>query len=265
MAKTLFLGDFEAQHKIWKADLEPVLSSVDAVVQLGNLISCSREARDKREFGRNEAILKLWASLPQESRLRLIGPYEVAALNFPDKWTNNTSNGILRDGWLTTEPELYVAAVDKGRLVTHGGLTYGEWLSIGKPQEADEAAARLQEKYSRTLMQGDCYLLSGKPNGAANPIWADPVLELYASWVLAPEACPFDQIHGGASLNTVRAREAHSSTLSPLAFLDAVSYRKFGSIAEIKETVFRAIDLDLKSETLTRLPADKSFYVESVR
>lgn len=265
MTRTLFLGDLEAQHKIWLANVEPLFPELDAVVQLGNLVSCSREAKDKQDFGRNEAVLSQWEKIPPKRRLRLAGPHELAALNFPGKWTNSNSNRMLRDSWLTAEPTMYVAAVDKSRLLTHGGLTYGEWLSLGRPATAEEASALLQEKYAQTLVQGDSYLLTGVPNLAANPIWADPVLELYASWVLAPEPCPFDQIHGGPSLNTVRGREARQSLHSPVHYADSVSCRKFGSLTEIKGALFRGVDLDLKTETLTSLPADKCFYLETVR
>jgi hypothetical protein len=155
-----------------------------------------------------------------------------------------------------------VALVDKDRLVTHGGLTHGEWIRIGKPKSAAEAADRLQEKYENTLYQGECFLLNKKPSAFANPIWADAVLEVYPSWILAHEECPFDQIHGGESLNRSRGRQAFSSDTSIVSYCDDVRYRKFGSIATINNAIFLAIDMDLPAVTQTEIPQGKAVYSE---
>lgn len=261
--KTLFLGDLEAQYKICRQELEHrLVPTVDRIVSLGNLTSCSAAAKDRQDLGRNELVLTFWDKL-EASKVRLIGPNEIMALNFPSEWTNNKSNTFLRDGWLTETPSILTATEDKGRLVTHGGLTYGEWLAIGAPETAREAAEALNDKYRHTLAQGDCFKLTQVPAMDANPIWADPVLELYPSWIMAPEPCPFDQVHGGESLNSERGREAAAHAAHPLAYLDSLSYRKFGSLAMVKGAVFRAIDLGLPGKLLTTVPADKAFYVEA--
>lgn len=263
MARTLFFGDMEAQHKIWQTDLEPILEGLNSVVQLGNLISCTVEAADKKEYGRNEAILTLWDKSEAKNKVKLIGQNEMVSLSFPEEWTNSRSSMMIRDAWLSKEPTWFTAIEDKKRLVTPAGLTYGEWVSIGRPEDAFEAASRLHEKYIHTLHQGDCFRLTGRPNMAANPIWADPVLELYPSWILAEEECPFDQIHGGETLNVERGRSAVADPSNILHYLDTVSYKPFGSISTVKEAVFRGIGLDLLGESMTSLPKDKSFYVES--
>lgn len=260
--KTLFLGALEAQYKLCRQELEQqLLPSVDLTISLGNLISCSKAAKDRKDLGRNESSLLFWEKLAGD-KTRLMGANEIMALNFPEEWTNNASNTLIRDAWLSAEPSALVATVDKGRLVTPAGLTYGEWLAIGSPGDPEEAAGRLNEKYRHTLMQGACFRLDRRPAISANPIWADPLLELYPSWVLAPEACPFDQVHGSESLNRLRGRSATSYESSVLAYMDKVSYRKFGSLAVVKEAVFRAIDLDLSTRLLQYLPNDKAFYVE---
>lgn len=264
MTRTLFVGDLEAQHKVWQQDLDPLITEVDAVVQMGNLISCTVDAKDKKDYGRNEAVLTLWEKVAPEKRLKLIGANEIAALNFPDEWTNSKSNLILRNSWLSREPNWYVALVDKNRLVTHAGLTHGEWVALGRPQTAVETAELLQEKYENTLNQGPTYRLTGRPNFSANPIWADPILELYPSWIGTDDVCPFDQIHGAASLNNERGRAAIANEDNLLHYLDTVNYRPFGSISTIKGATFRAMDCDLVSDTLPTLPKDKSFYVEKV-
>lgn len=261
--RTLFLGALEAQYKLCRQELEQQLvPSVDMAISLGNLISCSRAAKDRKDLGRNEITLLFWEKL-ELPKTRLIGANEIMALNFPKEWTNNSSNTLLRDAWLGTEPSALTATVDKGRLVTAAGLTYGEWLAIGSPESADEAAARLNEKYRHTLSQGECFRLDRRPSLGANPIWADPLLELYPSWVLAPAACPFDQVHGSESINRLRGRSATAYESSVLAYMDKVSYRKFGSLAVVKEAVFRGVDLDLPERLLNHLPTDKAFYVEA--
>lgn len=261
--RTLFLGDLEAQYKICRGELElQVIPTVDVVYQLGNLISVARAAKDKKDLGRNETVLTFWDRIEGPEKVRLMGANEMMALNFPDEWTNNTSNSFLRDGWLSQDPTMLTASVDKQRLLSHGGLTHGEWVNIGRPETAAEAAELLNEKYRQTLYQGKCWKLDRKPNGAASPIWADPILETYSSWILAEEPCPFDQIHGGESLNTVRGRSAAAYETSPIYYTDSTSYRKFGSIVTIKGAVFRGVDLSLTPRTLNVLPEDKSFYLE---
>lgn len=261
--RTLFLGDLEAQYKICRNELEmQVGPTLDEVIQLGNLISVARAAKDKKESGRNETVLAFWDKFNVTKKTRLMGDNEMAALNFPTEWTNNASNTFLREGWLTETPTIFTATHHMGRLVTHGGLTWGEWVAIDRPPTAEKAAEALNAKYAQTLYQGSCWKIDSRPNGAANPIWADPILETYASWVLTEEHCPFDQIHGGESLNTVRGRAAASYETSQLFYIDGVSYRKFGSLAIINEAVFRGIDLSLTPRTLPSLPKDKAFYIE---
>ena len=261
--RTLFLGDLEAQYKICRQELEQqLLPEVDCVISLGNLISCSRAAKDRKDLGRNEVVLTFWDRI-ELPKVRLAGPNEIMALNFPKEWTNNASNTVLRDSWLSEEPTMVAAAVEKGRLLTHGGLTYGEWLNLGRPQTAVEAAELINEKYLRTLNQGPCFKTDGTPSIQANPLWADPVLELYPSWVMAPEPCPFDQVHGGESLNTVLGRAAASYETHPLSYVDSLSYRKFGSLTVIQGSVFRAIDLDLPPTLVNGVPSDRAFYIEA--
>lgn len=270
--KNLFLGSIEGQFKICRTNLTiQVLPKLDKIVCLGNLIACTKESRDTKNGGRNELVLTFWDKINKNplqekfiQKVRLIGRNEMVALNQPNSWTNNASNNFLRDGWLSPAAPWVVAAVDKGRLITHGGLTFGEWKSIGSPDNAQDAADLLNEKYANTLEQGRCFALDGKPFFDASPIWADPVLELYPSWVTASEACPFDQIHGFESLNTDRGRSAVAHPSHPLFYVDSISYRKFGSITSINDTQFRGIDLQLPRKTIPSVPADKAFYVENV-
>lgn len=262
-SKTLFVGDLEAQHKVFKRDIEPVLSSVNAVVQLGNMISCTEDAIDKKEYGRNFAVLEMWQRSEHPNLIKLAGPNEIAAINTPEKWTNFTSDQILRDEWLSAEPNMWVAISDKDRLVTHGGLTHGEWVAIGRPTTAQAAAEALQQKYQHTLHQGNAFLLTGRMNSSANPIWAHPVLETYTSWLTALEECPFDQIHGGPSLNREIFRAKVADQWNVLHHADSVSYRKFGSVVTIRGAEFKGIDLNLPSRTVPYTPPERAMYLES--
>lgn len=262
--KTLFIGTLEGQYKILRDDIgAKIIPDVDSVVSLGNLITCSPNERSRDGVGRNEIVLDYWENSISKPKIRLIGSNEIAALNFPSEWTSSLGNRFLREGWLSPNPTFFTAIESMGRLVTHAGLTYGEWVEIGKPKTAEVAAELLNEKYAKTLKQGDSYKITGIPNMNASPIWADSILELYPSWILAPEPCPFDQIYGSESINTVSGRESVSNRENLLFYIDKISYRKFGSLVGIKGAVFRGICPELPMKQISSLPKEKAFYVET--
>lgn len=261
--KTLILPSLNGQYKIWKDKLVLEANKADEVYQLGNLVSVNEELKDKEIKGPNRAILgfiDLYKSTTQNWH-QLIGPNEITALNFPSEWTNKYSIRFLKQWWFDQD-FFKVAYVSKNRLVTHGGLTYGEWVNIGRPDNAHIAAVLLNEKYSKTLYQGKCFKLGNGPNYAANPIWADPYIELYNSWLTTEESCPFNQLHGSGALNQKFAREMINSSLTPLHFLNSVSFRKWGSIAQIKDSFFTAVDLNLREKLLNSFPKGKSVLLE---
>jgi hypothetical protein len=265
--RTLFLTGIQGQYKIWKTDFASACNRSDSVVQFGNLIGCNDFVKDRDSFGANEAVLKfvmLYRST-QEKWTQLVGANEIAALNLPKEWTNATSRKILRDAWLGENPTMTVAAVDKNRLLTHAGLTYGEWLSIGSPETAIETASRLNEKYMGTIYQGPCYRLGDAPNFAANPIWADTVMELYSSWITAPVPMPFDQMHGSGNLSNESSRSLLTDKTSLLSYVDEVRFQKFGSLVTVKGMQFTAIDLQLPDEITPSVPRPKSVYIEKLK
>ena len=261
---TLFIPSLDGQYKVWKNDLDAVVKKTDEIIQMGNLIGCNDFVKDSSQSGANEAILKF--TVIQKARLenwtQLIGPNEIMALNFPDEWTNDTSNHILRTGWLSDNNVFKVATVSKNRLVTHAGLTYGQWLSIGSPQTAQEASDKLNKKYLHTAYQGPSFKLGDPPNYAANPIWADPVMELIPSWVTAPVACPFDQIHGSGSLNTAEGRKQCNNKITPVHYVDKMRFNTSGSIAVVKGAEILSVDYDLPGEIVTSIPRPFRMYVE---
>lgn len=261
--KTLIVPSLDGQYKLWKNDLVLEANEANEIYQLGNLISINDNFKDKEVKGPNRAILgfiDLFKSTTTQWH-QIIGTNEITALNFPDNWTNKYSLRFLKRWWFD-DGFFKVADVSKNRLVTHGGLTYGEWVNIGRPETAREAAGLLNEKYAKTLYQGECFKLGNGPNYAANPIWSDPYIELYNSWLTTTEVCPFNQLHGSAALNRPFAREMINSELTPLFFLSSLSFRKWGSIAQIKGAYFTAVDLDLEKTMLNVFPKGKSVLME---
>lgn len=253
--KTLFLPCLQGQYKLWRNSILEMCNEVDAVISFGDLIGCYDEAADTPHNGPNMAVLSYTRLYTQyhDQWTQLIGPNEIAALCSPGVWTNDQSTAYLRDSWLDAET-FKVASVDCGRLLTHGGLTYGEWQSIDSPETADEAAKRLNEKYRGTLYQGESYRLTGKPNYASNPIWADPLLETYPSWTTTPIDCPFDQTHAEASVNNELGRRLLQEKWSPLSVIPSPRFKSYGSIVMIGEAEFTAVTLNVVGPTLEQLP-----------
>jgi len=263
---TLFIPSIPGQYKLWKKELAPWANRVHNVIQMGNLVSVDGIIKDSEKVGANAAILKYAALYKRtaEKFTQLIGPNEIFALNMPDEFTNYDSLKILTGGWLSEDPYFYVACAMNNKLVTHGGLTYGEWVAIGRPETAEDAADLLNEKYLGTLYQGPCYRLGNAPNYAANPIFADPVMELYPSWITTLEPCPFDQIHGSGSLDGIVGREAITERLNPMYFIERVTHRKYGSYVFNKDAEILGLDLKLPDgKQNTVIPKLSSLYIEA--
>ena len=266
--RTLFIAELLGNPELWKNVVAQEAQSADRIVQLGNLLSHYTVRPDERDSGPNLQLMRLVNAYryTQEDWLQIAGPNELLALNAPTAFTNEKTNRILRESWFRTsenpQPWMAVAGVDKGRLVSHGGLTHGLWREIGSPATAQEAADALEELYRNTIYQGDSYALGHAPNFSANPIFADPLLETYPSWITAEEPCPFGQIHGAANLNTTRGQLLRGETSSYFGWLDRVLYKPYGSIAEIKGTQFIGLYLGLPLEEVRWLPESWSLYME---
>lgn len=268
--KTLFIPGLEGQYKVWKSDYSSLANKVDEIIQFGNLIGCYDIVSDRENLGPNLTVLNmiaLWRStFPNWTQL--VGPNEIMALNFPDKWTNKKSGAILRNKWFTDKKsdQFLVASVNKKRLLTHGGLTYGEWVSLGKPTTAEETASLLHEKYYSKLHLGRCFKLNGKPSFSANPVFADPLRETYISWVTAPEALPFDQVHSAGGMNTYEGRAGISSSLSLLPYIDRVNHTRYGSIVEINGQTLTSVheEYDRREKIIPSVPRPWRHYVEKI-
>lgn len=266
--KTLFIADVAGQYKYWKTELATIVNKVDEVVQLGNLIGCSDLVKDKTKIGPNLTVLNyvaLWRStFPNWTQI--MGSNEILALNFPDNWTNAETNRLLRRRWLTDgEDKFLVASTNKHRLVTHGGLTHGQWVDLGRPETAEEAARLLNEKWTGSLYFGEAYRLGDPPNFRASPIFADPVREVYSSWLTSGEPAPFSQVHAAGGLNTQVGHEALSSSFSNFEFIEEARHTNFGSVVKINGAEFTALTQEMPRDYLfTRLPEPWEVYIEKV-
>jgi len=262
--KTVFLTGIHGQYKLWKNELAQYCNYADKIIQFGNVIGCNDFVKDKKDFGANESVLKylLLYRATEENWIQLAGPNEIAALNLPEEWTNKRSRQVLRNSWLSSTPTMLTSEVHNGRLLTHGGLTYGEWLSIGSPETAQTASERLNEKYAGTLHQGSSVLLGGAPNYSANPIWADPVLETYPSWLTAPHPLPFSQIHSGNTLNSKIGRSFINAEFSPYHYAEKILYRTYGSHFIKDNEEITALDIPVEGELISSIPQPYTVYVE---
>lgn len=266
--RTLFIAELLGNPELWKNVVAQEAQSADRIVQLGNLLSHYTVRRDGPDSGPNLQLMRLVNAYryTQEDWLQIVGPNEMLALNAPGVFTNGTTDRLLREGWFRTpenpEPWMQVAAVDKGRLVSHGGMTHGLWRELGSPATAQEAADAIDERYRNSVYQGPGFSLGQAPNFSANPIWADPLRETYPSWITAEESCPFGQIHGGPNLNTDAGRLLRGEDSSYLRWLDRVLYKPYGSIVEIRGSQFIGLELGLPLKEVRWLPDEWSLYME---
>jgi len=292
-SRKLFIGNLYGQSQLWSRKYVPLTESADAVIGLGNYIRLQHFIKNRTDYSedlskirfvprqQNNKILtdmRLQINYPAKPFPRVIGANEMIYLNLPREEANNIlpednvhNLDPIRDAWLTDESKtvfhkrdrLNVALVVDGRLVTHAGLSYGEWLSIGAPVSPFVAADRLNEKYFGTLYQGQCLQLGDGPNMYANPIMAHSQLEVYASWLFARVRCPFDQIHGSTSLSNPVASSALHDETHPLGYVKDYRLTRYGSVANICGTTFTAVDPGIVSPHVERdFPGGYSPYIQ---
>lgn len=269
--KTLFVPSLYGQKKLWLKDIVDVANRVDEIISLGNFIGLSDFARDNKNnssVGNNVSMTELTflRSSTEESWTQLVGPHEILALNFPDEFTGMTATHILRNWWLKESSlrKFEVATVNKERLVSHGGLTYGLWRDLGRPDNARDAAKLLNMYFSSTLYQGPCQALGNGPNFSANPIFADALSELYPSWLTSGEEMPFTQIHGSRGLNTYDGREMVSNG-NLFSNGEDISYTSYGSVITFENGArFINVNPEVPQEReIDRLERPWKYYVES--
>lgn len=251
--KELILPSLNGQYRLWKAQLRRRAEMADRVIQLGNLIGVQPEAIDpmfknKTVYSGNNGLIfgiVKFFSTTHDGWEQLMGTNEIAAIFSPDVYLcSEKAMEVLAENWFDPEGCLKVASVVDGKLATHRGLTHLEWIDIGRPDDAETAAARLNEKWKGAEEFGDCFLNSGIPNHGADPMWADLFYETYSSWVVAPESCPFPQVHSAAGMHTEAGRMFLNDKSTFVQFLDkkSVKITRWGSSVSIKGQDFISVN-----------------------
>lgn len=270
--RTMFIADLCGQYEVWRASLITDANRCHRIIQMGNLISIDPKHRDGPVFGVapsqrqpncNEETLKyirLYRAT-QSHWLQLIGPAELIALNDPHRWTNHNSLAILATGWMSSTPSFVTAGVDKGRLITHGGLTHGLWVDLGRPSTASEAARLINQRYQGVLYPGPSMSLGGRPNFSADPILADPLCETYPSWITTTDTMPFSQVLVG-SLSSDDGRTELNRERTPLWYFDDVLLQRWGSIAWLGPHYFLGLHLNPWRGAIGRLANGEAVYIE---
>lgn len=266
MHTTIFLPELQGNPKLWKKTIAPAASELERVIALGGLVTLWPDTDKRDRKGENKELLKLVDIFQASSDdwIQLASPNDLVALNLPGRWTEEHGERVLRRAWMGDSPWMVPATVDKGRLVSNGGLTYGQWVELGSPETASEASKLLCERYQGTLYQGKSYKQGDGPSFSANPIWADPLIETYPSWVTAPVECPFDQVHSGSNIGAVEGREYARDNVY-LEALASVRIRAWGSLVTIGESKFTGVYLGLDAASEGDLPGGRSLLVEQVR
>ena len=135
--RTTFFPPLYGQHKVWHKAVNPILSKSDDIVGFGNFLTISMDNVVTPNNKMLNVLLLRWST--EDVWAQLIGPNEIFILNNPGLYTSDRVDEVLRAVWLKTTNSwaskvphqgLLVAAVNKGRLVTHGGLTHGLWEDI---------------------------------------------------------------------------------------------------------------------------------------
>ncbi|WP_218065123.1 hypothetical protein, partial [Escherichia coli] len=134
------------------------MSKSDDIVGFGNFLTISMDNVITPNNKMLNVLLLRWST--EDVWAQLIGPNEIFILNNPGLYTSDRVDEVLRAVWLKTTNSwaskvprqgLLVATVNKGRLVTHGGLTHGLWEDIGRPDTAEQAAVTLNRMFAASL------------------------------------------------------------------------------------------------------------------
>lgn len=152
---------------------------------LGNAVNITSQPHLEEA---NSALLLIASRLRDQGMIQLWGPTDILALNYP--------KGILTpDDHEALRAMPYRAAWAIGEtLCSYGGLTYGYWEQLDKPETAKEAATRINETITWPH-PGVALRTSGIVCAYANPILAHPEKETYPSWATVGKGCPFPQLH----------------------------------------------------------------------
>jgi hypothetical protein len=170
-----------------------------SVVSVGDLID-----RGPESLRAIEIAYAAWKE--NEGRyIQLIGNHEA---NWLEKtkafvFTSDPAAVKMLKSWVR-EGGLYLAAsITGGRptLVTHAGLTYGLWRTLGSPGDVEEATAAINcawtNEFHASVIRPGVMLGGDGTNRPAGVYWAEAARELIPSW--RGVALPFDMVHGHSS------------------------------------------------------------------
>ena len=211
---TIFIiGDIGGQLKVFNRILKKIgvksnykLPDDIKVIQVGDLTRAS-----PKFLSQNTIILETIKNIinANPSRwIQLYGNHESAALGGPKKsdWDIEKSYDskclyLLDNLWKDKKIKLAhtFSLNNKDYLVTHAGITYHRWKSLGQPQayKAEKIINKdCGKDFSKISKAG--ILVENETVLTADTQWAEVNKELYLPWIKNSEM-PFSQIHGHAS------------------------------------------------------------------
>jgi hypothetical protein len=193
MVTVLIIGDVGGCADQLAAAVDPVLGADGTVViQVGDLID-----RGPDTAGVLAIVRERMASRPRW--IQLIGNHELQYLGGGRFWNDPIATAdadLLRSWWLREQVRIAAAvrtADGDDLLVTHAGLTFDAWRALGGPVTAATAAELLNTRPDELIWAED------------GPLWAES-RQVYESWLAAPDAPPFGQVHGHSSIVDFRDR-----------------------------------------------------------
>jgi hypothetical protein len=195
MAAVMIIGDVGGCADQLSAAIEPVLEDDDTVViQVGDLID-----RGPDTAGVLATVRERLERTPHRW-IQLVGNHELQYLGGGRFWADPIAAAdaeLLRSWWLRERVRIATAvrtAAGEDLLVTHAGLTHDAWCTIGEPATAATAADLLNTRPDELIWD------------TSGPLWAEAG-QVYGSWLGAPVAVPFGQVHGHSSIVDFRRRE----------------------------------------------------------
>lgn len=187
MVTVLIIGDVGGCARQLAAAVDPVIGNVDTVViQVGDLIDRGPDTTGVLAIVRDRI-----AGTPRW--IQLVGNHELQYLGGGRFWQDPVAAAdadLLRSWWLCERVQIAAAvrtADGDDLLVTHAGLTFDAWRRLGEPVTAATAAELLNTRPDELIWAHD------------GPLWAESP-QVYESWLVAPVAAPFGQVHGHSSI-----------------------------------------------------------------
>jgi hypothetical protein len=193
MVTVLIIGDVGGCAEQLSAAVDPVLGDDGTVViQVGDLID-----RGPDSAGVLAIVRDRMDAAPRW--IQLVGNHELQYLGGGRFWQDPITAAdadLLRSWWLRERVQIATAvrtADGDDLLITHAGLTYEAWCALGEPVTAATTADLLNTRPDELIWASD------------GPLWAES-WQVCESWLAAPVAAPFGQVHGHSSIVDFRSR-----------------------------------------------------------